>query len=172
MCTWILDHPKDFAEIAALASAALFFLYRAVAGYLRVNLSVSLIFLREPRRDQSTDNLVVSVRLAKGPNGSIALHDATARITVDGNVQVLPFPGTSRSKRVQSNERSSINWSEVEQSSPLLKLVPGEETELALTLAVPNNSICLIEVAVLGKRVFGTAFGQWKASGVSLPRTV
>lgn len=170
MWAWIVEHPKDFAEIVALASAALFFLYKAITGYLRANLSLSVRCVRLSSGDRSTDRLAISMHIAKGTNGSVALHDASARITVDGQTQVHSFPGTLRSERVKGCQRSSINWSKIDESSPLLKLVPGEETELALLVLIPSSAICLIEVAVLGRRVSGLTFGQWKASAVSTPR--
>jgi hypothetical protein len=168
----MLEHLKDVAETAALACAAVYFGYRARIGYFRVNLSLSVSSSRE-QCSQSEDWLVVALKLAKGPNGSLTLHDAQARVTWTGGSRILAFPGIARSSFDTSSvpyDRRVVSWDRVSAGSPLLKIVPGEETELAVHCEVPRQEVCNIEIVVLGQQTHRNPIGQWKASHVSLPR--
>lgn len=163
---------KDIFQIGALASAACFFVYKAVTGYLRVNLSLSIECRRQRHQNTDDDNLVVCVRLKKGGNGSLALHDAKAQVFYGSVKHIASFPGIRRSARTNTDpkrQRQHIDLPSEDANSPFLKLVAGEETELATALKVPRSAVCEIEVAILGRQVHGFPFGQWKASCVSLP---
>jgi hypothetical protein len=168
----LLDHSKDIAETIALACGAIFFGYKAITGYFRVNLSLSLQCSRE-RHSSTEDWLVVTATLEKGPNGSLTLHDAQAKVTFAGTAQFVTFAAIERSSYQDSDVplgRKVICWPRVSASSPQLKLIPGEKTQLASYLKVPSAEVCLIEVAVLGQQTNKNPFGQWKASCVSLPK--
>ena len=168
---WWLEHVKDVAETIALACGGAYFGYKAYTGYLRVNLSLSIQCFRQTA-NTTQDALVVSVRLTKGPNGSLTLHDIQARVSQGDSSEVVTFRGIDRSSYTDQTEpfaRKVIAWTRVSATSPALKLVPGEATELAAHCSVPTNSVCLVEVAVLGQQTNRHPFGQWKASCVSLP---
>ena len=170
---WI-EHTKDIAESVALLCGGFFFGYKWYTGYLRVNLSLSVQCKRQSRSDRASDYLVVCVKIQKGPNGSVTLHDAAARVTYGDTSQLLSFPGIARSEH-QSKDfggvaRHVIDWPRISSASPLLKLVPDEETELSMFCKVPSDATCTVEVAILGRKTQGHPFGQWKASCTSLPR--
>ena len=131
---WWIEHAKDIAEAVALLCAGTFFAYKAYTGYLRVNLSLSVQCQRQASATAGEDYLVVVVRLAKGANGGLTLHDVKARIAHRQEVQFLSFAGVSRSEYVselQPYARKVVDWSRLSEQSPLLKVVPGEETQLA-----------------------------------------
>jgi hypothetical protein len=73
---------KTLVEIFAFFSAGLFFTYKAIAGYFTYNVLLSLKVDRYPHQtNEILDNLVVLVLLEKGDSGTIAIHDAQARIS-------------------------------------------------------------------------------------------
>jgi hypothetical protein len=169
---WLIEHAKDIAEILALIGTGLFFGYKAYTGYLRVNLSLAVDCLRQRSNDAEIDYLVVTLGLRKGVNGSLTLHDVQARISGEGVDQIHSFGSIERcatNAASSADGRKTIDWSRSNAESPLLKLVPDEETRLSLVCRVPTQSACLVEVAVLGQRTNGIPFGQWKASSVALP---
>lgn len=92
----LLEHLKDIAETIALACAGIYFAYKAFTGYFRVNLSLSVECSRE-KHSAEDDWLVISIILEKGPNGSLTLHDAQAKVAYRGAQQVVTFPGIERS---------------------------------------------------------------------------
>jgi hypothetical protein len=168
----LLEHLKDIAETIALACGGIYFGYKTFTGYFRVNLSLSVKCSRE-KHSGTEDWLVVSVTLDKGPNGSLTLHDVQARVSYAGSEQVVTFPGIERSSYEDTGTpslRKVISWGRVSTSSPHLKIVPGEKTELTTYCKVPGGEVCLVEVAVLGQQTNKKPFGQWKASCVSLPK--
>ena len=169
---WWIEHARDIAEAVALLCAGAFFGYKAYTGYLRVNLSLSIQCQRHASATAGEDYLAVSVRLAKGANGSLTLHDVKARIAHHQEVQFLSFTGVTRSECVselQPYARKVVDWSRLSEQSPLLKVVPGEETQLSAFCKIPAGWACVVEVVVLGQRTNRRAMGQWKASCVSLP---
>ncbi len=170
---WWLDHAKDIAETVALICGGAYFGYKAYTGYFRVNLSLSLQCSRQAA-SATQDVLAICARISKGPNGSLTLHDVQARVSYGDSNELVTFRGIERSSYDSKTEpfaRKAITWSRVSAESPALKLVPGEATELAAHCNVPKDSVCLVELAVLGQQTNRTPYGQWKASYVSLPRS-
>lgn len=168
---------KSYAEAAGFFGGALFFLYKFVSGYLITNLSLSLHCGRQRQNDRF-DDLVIRVKLTKGDRGALSLHDAQARVTFDGTSNTYVFRGLKRLSRKKETKprrkivgwaRRSIDWENGAETSPFLKMTPGEETELSLGCAVPADKVCNVEVVILGKRPTSTKFGQWRASCISLP---
>jgi hypothetical protein len=169
----LLEHAKDIVETIALACGGIYFGYKAYTGYLRVNLSLSVQCYRQAA-SATHDVLVVCARLTKGANGSLTLHDVQARVSHDASSELIAFRGIERSTyegRTEPFERKAIVWTRVSTTSPALKLVPGEATEFAAYCSVPTDSVCLVEVAVLGQQTNRSPYGQWKSSCVSLPQS-
>ena len=166
------EDAKAIAETIALVSAAAFFIYKVVAGYLYVELSLAVSTTRT-HLDSEIDLLVISAKLKKGSRGSVRLHDAQAKITYDKMVKYIPFLGIHRlsyvSGLLSSTDRKTINWDKSSKSSPLLRLPPNEETEFSCHIQVPRTAVCDIEIAILGQVRSWFGIGQWKASHVSAP---
>jgi hypothetical protein len=161
---------RYWAEAFALVCAGLFFLYRAFAGYFRVNLSLSLNCKRQ-HLDGDRDYLVVILHLKKGDNGSLALHEAAATIMYNGSKEVSHFPSVTRldTNRPETNAPCKIDWEQIDSQSPLLNIIPGEEADFSLWREVPCNAVCQIEAVVIGQKLSGHPVGQWRVSCVSLP---
>ena len=181
-----IDGLRNLAEVVALFSAATFFGYKLLTGYFLLNLSVVVACHRQRSAEANLDTLVVITTLEKGSEGSLELHDAQAKITVDGRTEYFDFPGTRRSAYVDRSDAfatgksARINWNESHPDSPFIKMTPNERTELALYCSVPSGGVCAIEVAIAGRKTFRSSnllsrifkspkMGQWKACSVSLP---
>jgi hypothetical protein len=172
------DHAKDTADIArglaetfAFVSAGLFFLYKAISGYLVSNLTLSLSCERKFSGDNNLDYLLVTTLVKKGDRGAVILHDAEARVSPSStaNSEVKKLSGIIRLSFRRSNGILQIK-EEQSKKAPLLNLSPGEETVFSTFFKVPSNAPCTIEVTLLGGWPwhFKTAY-QWRASQVSLP---
>ena len=163
---------KNIAETLAIASAAIFFAYKAISGYLYVDMSLALSSGRS-RLTDAEDVLVITLRLKKGGRGSVRIHDVQARVSCGPTHQILTFVGFHRlsytTEPVTSIERKVINWRKLSENQPLLRLPPDEETEFSCWCRVPTSAICNVEVAVLGRERSWFGIGQWKASLVSTP---
>jgi hypothetical protein len=168
-----LEVAKTIAETAAYVAGFLFFVYKALTGYLIVNVSVSGTTDRA-RATEKEDNLTISATLKKGKNGSVDLHDARARVsyeTTEGTrAKEVSFIGIERlSFNSGSAERKLINFTKPSVSNSFLRLAPEEEATFSGVTRVPCSATCVIEVAFIGKRSWSWKVGQWRTSLVSLP---
>jgi hypothetical protein len=64
----------------------------------------------------------------------------------------------------------SVNFDHVSDKTPWLSLPPGDETQFAGLCDVPAELPYLIEVVILGRKLWGGKTAQWRASAVSLPK--
>lgn len=177
----IAETIKSFTEIAAiLIGGGCLWYYKWRAGYEVVNLSLDLQCQRTPQ-DDDTDLLVLSLTLNKGDRATLDVHDVQARFTIREKVKVVPFIGFERSTYYTDKlpvsgacpiERRVIDWTKRAETSPFLRLTPGESTCISIIYPdkLPKTETCFIEVAVLGKQASGKTGGQWKATCVSVPR--
>lgn len=164
---------SEIAQILALAGATLFFLYKAVSGYLRVNLAMKVNCERHASSD-GMDFLAIQVHLKKGQNGTFVMHDLSAHVTHGDCENIVQFDGTTRLARkletISQTNRAVVEWNETDARSPLLKLVPDEEINLAALHKVPSEAVCSVQVCLLGQALSRPVFGQYRCSTVSFPR--
>jgi len=71
---------KDWGQVAAWIGAALFFGYKAFAGYFIIDLSLKLDCERTRMPNGGRDYLRATVTVKKGERGAIELHDLRAAI--------------------------------------------------------------------------------------------
>jgi len=141
---------KDLAQTAAWGSAALFFLYKAISGYMFINLGVAIETRRRASRLRpGRHDLVVRIVLTKGDRATLPL----------GLVEIC-IEGDASPQRVVVNE-ILVNHPKGERS---LNLTPGETTHFERYFDVTADSLLQIVVTIRGKRR-----GCWRASAVSLP---
>jgi hypothetical protein len=168
------EDTKAIAETVALTCAAVFFLWKVISGYLHVELGLSISSSRTPQLN-GNDLLVVTAKLNKGARGSVRLHDVQVRLTFDGTVLTKPLIGfhrqSYRTETIGSTKRGVISWDKPSSSAPLLRLSPDEETEFSCYAEIPKPTVCVIELAVLGRESSWLGFSQWRASHVSTPTT-
>lgn len=167
-----LDVTKTVAEIIAYLSAAAFFIYKAIAGYLIVNVSVSGTIDRV-RANDTEDHLTVAATVKKGSNGSVELHDARARASYgDNKTKDMPFVGIERLSFKSADHRGGrklVAFGTSSERNPLLRLAPEEEATFSGIVRVPISEACVVEVVFIGKRTGSWKVGQWRTSLVSLP---
>jgi hypothetical protein len=170
--------PKELREIAeafALFFAGLFFVFKLFQGYFYPNLSLTVQCQRRHLPDPTKDSLVIQANLEKGDRGSIRIHHAQARITQAGRdaviVDLVGYARSSfRTEAIGSWRRRLINWNAQSKSSPVLRVTPGEKTELSTLAEVSRSEPCIVEVAILGGERIWMGVGQWKASHISEPK--
>lgn len=165
---------RPATEFLAFLGAALFFGFKLFSGFFNCNLSVALKCDRRPSKTGTNDYLTITVSLKKGDMSALKLHDMQAQVSHNSTTQCIPFPGilrtSYRTERVgKSTCRKVATLEKVSQTAPLLNLVPGEETSFACGVEVPAGVTVRVEVVVLGKRSYGWAVGQWRASAVVPP---
>jgi len=178
-CWWTLDRIKTLAEIAAYGAALVFFIYKACAGYLITELSLTIVCIRAHcSSDTQRDDLCAAATVKKGEKGTLRLHDAQARVT---EVRANPAPPTildligverlsfqpDRTKWPKKT-RKKINW-KLSESKPFLNLAPGDEGQFSCACQVSRTAPAVVEVVILGRRLLSLRRGQWRSSSVSLP---
>src|SRR5699024_4152628 len=131
------------------------------------------------------DVLKIVLKLSKGDEGSVNVHDAQARVVWSKSEKIIPFVGIKRlsftsekgaiiPKRYwfEKDRQLSIkhlNWRLQSRTNPFIRIGPNEETYFSCLCNVPADELCTIEIAVLGKRPKTWLISQWKASLVSVP---
>jgi len=164
---------KVWAEFIAYGSGGVFLIYKIVSGYFITDLSLRITCERFPL-DNESDNLSVAAMVRKGDKGTVRIHDCKIRVT-DMAGQVLDekrMCGTDRlSFNMDKTGRMSITFARTSKKHGL-SLPPGDETQFAGLCNVPTETPCMVEVVILGKKLWGGKAAQWRASAVSFPNIV
>lgn len=168
LCSWAYniswEETKNFAEVVALFSAALFFLYKFRSGYLIVNLSLKVTCTRISSKLTNKNYLVINVHLSKGDRGSLVLYDAQLRLDCEGEKKTISLDGIER----LSDEGRKIKWV-TSTSYPYLNITPNEEAVFSHYCEIEADKPYRVEVVILGRKALSFKTGQWRASCVSLP---
>jgi hypothetical protein len=168
------DHAKTVIEILAYGAALVFFLYKAIAGYLITQMGLTIACKRAHSTTAGNDHLAVVATLKKGKTGTLRLHDAQARLTLPtGSLPPIELIGVERLTFVvdrvkwPGTTRRKIEWRLA--SNPFLNLAPGDQGQFSCSTVVPSDAPVKVEVVVLGQRLRSLVRSQWRASTVSLP---
>lgn len=158
---WSLSDFNELAQIAAFASATAFFVWKAIGGFLYVNLAVNLDVVRSSGAGAEDDYLVATLRLQKGKNSTLQLD------SVSFSIEVEKIDDAIQRKVVDTRIVSDGK------KRPLF-MPPEDEMQFSQFFRVPKNTPCCIEGIVQGKtltklklRNGGTAC--WKATSWSAP---
>ena len=129
--------------------------WKWIAGWNLINLSLAIANRRTPVGTTGTDNLVSVLKLKKGDRATLAVEGIRFVVTSDG-------------REIGSGIVDEIRLSEVPRS---LNITPGEETHFAFHCVVPSNVVCKITVTVTGRslRTKRAPLGVWKATEFSIP---
>jgi hypothetical protein len=172
---WTLENARTLAEICAYAAALVFFIYKALAGYLVTDLRLKVECKRTHTDDPTTDRLSISATAKKGQKGLLKLHDAQARVSVVGTVpQILELTGIERltfckdTDKWPGKTRRKIVW-QTATKNPFLNLAPGDEGQFSCACEITRSLAATVEVVILGRRLLSCKRGQWRSSVVSLP---
>src|ERR1700722_11713445 len=136
---------KDVAQIAAWVLAGLFFVYKAVSGYLIVDASVKLDC--ERKHVGSHQFLSVTATVKKGERGAIRLLDARVRLTkVGATIGVTKeLVGIRRlhNERCDGSEKAVFEESS---KDPILNFAPGDEMQFSEFFEVEGDQVFAVEV--------------------------
>lgn len=177
MCQWwetaksVGETLKVWAEFVAYSSAGVFLIYKVLSGYFITDLSMRISCERFAR-ESGTDYVAVTATLKKGDKGTIRIHDAKVRITNnDGKVMdEQHMRGVDRlSFTTDRVDRKRVNFDRLAEKT-WLSLPPGDETQFAGLCIAPQGVPGLVEVVILGRKLWGGKVAQWRASAVSFPR--
>lgn len=162
---------KVWAETVAYISGGAFLLYKVLSGYFITDLSVKIACERFSHQ-QGREDLAVTAVLKKGEKGTIRIHDARIRVS-DQTGTLLherQMIGIDRLSFTTDNlGRMSIAFDRISRKTPWLSLPPGDETQFAGLCDIPAALPCLVEVVILGRKLWGGKTAQWRASAVSFP---
>jgi hypothetical protein len=152
-------------------SAAAFFAYKVITGYLIVNVSVSAKTQRG-RGTDTMDYLAIAATLKKGSHGSLELHDARTQVSWTGGSQERELIGIERLsfRTEQGHRRKRVVFASGSEAAPFLRLTTEEEATFSTLVEVPASAPCVVQIAMTGIRTGGWRVGQWRTSMVSLPR--
>src|SRR5215470_17310484 len=160
---------KDFYTSAAIVTGGTYFIYKLLAGWLVINLSIEIKTIRQ-RQNNNTDYLVVNLILEKGGIDAARLLRAELRITPDPPNPVTGphIVAVSGTERLQCSKHT-IDWN-IPQQGKFLNLAPNEKTHFSERFDVGSDQVYKIEAIVIGDRYrIWRTLAQWRASAVSLP---
>lgn len=158
---WSLSDVNELTQIAAFASATAFFIWKAIGGFLYVNLAVNLDVARSSGCDAENDYLIATLRLRKGKNSTLQLDSVSFSIEVE--------------EIDSANQRKVVDTHVVSDGKVRhLFMPPEDEMQFSQLFRVPRHTCCCVEGIVQGKTLTrfkikdgGTAF--WKATSWSAP---
>lgn len=165
------NNVEQVLKILALVGALVFFAYKLGNGVYVPSVSVSLKASRHSQGNGS-DLLLLEVCLRVGSVSTVDLHTIEARVSTGGPgveqlLSVVRFPGLERpGHERQPDGRLQVIWTD----SGRLRTRQGEEPSFSATVAVPKESWCFIELAVIGQRAFaGFMPSIWKVTAYVPP---
>ncbi|HTE26966.1 hypothetical protein [Flavitalea sp.] len=167
MCKATLDYLETALKIVALVSAAGFFGWKIIAGWLIVNLEISIETTRQAI-DDTNDLLAIKLLLKKGNTDALWLKDIAIKVQdTEGNMEVKHIIRFDEYKSLSINKASQIVWGSNIKSRKFT-IAPGEVFHFAKIEKVSFDKPLIIEAAVFGKRAFWWKGFQWRASVASL----
>lgn len=158
---------ERIATIGAFVSAAGFFIWKIMAGWLIANLEIAIETERQAK-DETTDWLSIKILLKKGNTDALWLKDISVKVSDikrNEGAQIIQFH-EFKSLSVINGE---INWDNVNEHIRKYAIAPGEIFQFGCVLEVSNNVPLIVEAAVFGNRRFWRRGFQWRASTASLP---
>ena len=160
----------QWAQLVALVAAAVFFFAKAAAGYFLVNMSIDASATRHSVSDRE-DAIAMTVRLAKGGNGGLRIHDTLVTVSWPGGEITTGLNGVSRLElqRMKGARFQIRRPPRDNPGRPQYGLPPGDATAFSASVRVPRDAICTIDAVVIGRKWLNRWPGQWRTTIVSLP---
>lgn len=164
---------KDIAETIAIFAAAGFFLWKAIVGWLVINLQISIDTERQSFDDKD-DLLGFKINFTKGNIDTLQIMDIKARMyIIDDETQeikkIVKEFSFSEIQYLKRNSDKEILWEVEKIKRKNIGLSPEESFHLGRYHKVPKGQPIIIEAALFGIRLFWIKGFQWRASVVSLP---
>ena len=159
---------KDILTIVAAVSASVFFIWQIVAGWLVVNVEVSIITERQASSDKE-DWLAFKIIFKKGKTDTLQIKDIKARVRTQDGTIVPDGIFTFDEIHKLDAPGNVIDWDEFNVDGRTISLAPEESFHVGRFVKVTADVPLIVEMALHGTRtMWGRGF-QWRASVVSLP---
>lgn len=141
--------------LGLITGGGLITVWKWVAGWNNVNLSLTIENRRTSSKTAERDDLVSVLKLKKGDRATLSLEH-------------IRFSIASEEKEIGGGMVDDVRCSEVPRS---LNVTPGEETQFAFHTLVPARAVCKITVTVTGRslRTKHAQLGVWKITDFSVP---
>jgi hypothetical protein len=153
---------------AALIAGAGFFLWKVVAGWLVVNVEISIETIRQPETAEE-DLLAFKITFKKGNTDTLQIKDIQARVSYQHNGEekeiIEKFPEINK---FSVNDEDVINW-EKPDATKKISLSPNESFHFGRFVKVPSGVPVIVESVLHGTRTLWWSGFQWRASVASLP---
>lgn len=163
-----MNDVKNLLTIIAAISASVFFIWQIVAGWLVVNVEVSILTDRQPKNDVE-DWLAFKLIFKKGKTDTLQIKDIKARVyKQDGSIVqggLFSFDEIHKLNAINN----IVDWNKLNKDGRNISLSPEESFHLGRFLKVPAGEPLIIEMVLHGTRtMWGRGF-QWRTSTASLP---
>lgn len=162
---------KDVTTILAVLGALVYFGYKVYAGWLLLNLDISLDSERAVVKG-GDDHLVVKIGLAKGKVDSARLLAAKIRVqAIATNGEPAQFRDVGSTRRLQFSDEE-VRWDSEDPTNPLLTLAAEETMELSEHFRVTPGVAYRVDLVVRGDRFKDSkipSLSQWRAAMTVLP---
>lgn len=155
--------------IIASVSAAVFFIWKIIAGWLVVNVEISIEIDRQAQTEKE-DLLAFKIIFKKGNTDTLQIKDIQARVSYQQNgeqkQQVEMFPEINK---LSINDKKIMNWKTLDAKGRKISLSPGESFHVGRFVWIPTATPVIVEAILHGTRKFWKRGFQWHASIASLP---
>jgi hypothetical protein len=159
---------KDILTIIAALSASVFFIWQIVAGWLVVNVEVSILTERQTKSD-TEDWLAFKLVFKKGKTDTLQIKDIKARVRTQNGDTVKDGLFSFDEIHKLDAPGNTIDWNKLNRDGRNISLSPDESFHLGRFVIVPACDPLIIEMVLHGTRtMWGRGF-QWRTSVVSLP---
>lgn len=159
---------KDTLTAVAAFSASVFFIWQIVAGWLVVNVEVSIITERQAI-DDSKDWLAFKIVFRKGKTDTLQIKDIKARVrTQDGAIVQGGEFSFDEIHKLNAPD-NIVDWNKFNTDKKNISLSPEESFHVGRYTQVPSGVPLIVEMVLHGTRTFWGRGFQWRASVVSLP---
>ena len=162
-----INYLETIFKISAIIAAAGFFGWKIIAGWLIINLEISIETTRQSK-DEVHDWLAIDLLLKKGNTDGLWLKDVVVRIYNKGGKPVNQVIRIEDFMSVAVKHKQ-IDWDAKNKDIRKYTLAPGEVFQYGRVVEVPTNTPLIIEAAVLGRRTLWYKDFQWRATAASLP---
>ena len=159
---------KDILTIIAAVSASIFFIWQIVAGWLVVNVEVSIVTERQAINDRE-DWLAFKVIFKKGRTDTLQIKDIKARIKTEDGATIKGGLFLFDEIHKLNAPNNIIDWAKFNEDGKNISLSPEESFHIGRFAKVPSGIPLIVEMALHGTRtMWGRGF-QWRASVACLP---
>ena len=168
-----VEQMKDGLTVVGIFLGAMFFMYKVLAGWMLLNLSVSLDLQRVHSANDKEDYLLIKSKLTKGDVDGMRIQHAELQITPDPEGKLsYKTMRLAEIYRLAVTTAGDVSWDQPDKGNPTLTLALSETLEASQYLKVSREVAYKVEIVVIGSRLNVPILpqtAQWRASAVSVP---